>query len=103
MNTHFLPFRFSPAGLFRLPAMCLLCTNPTGSFAADATGKDVLRPKPPEAGASEKKSQTALAGAPSRKVLIFRNVRSWNRKRDFEEALTNSGFKFEVKPSAEME
>ena len=35
-------------------------------------------------------------------VLIFRNVRSWRRKVDFEEALTELGYKFDVKPSAEM-
>src|SRR5882672_3389851 len=36
-------------------------------------------------------------------VLVFRNVRSWNRKPDFEEALTELGVKFEVKPSTDME
>ena len=102
MNTHPLPSRFSLPGLARLAAMWFLCANPAGSFAAEATTKDVLRPTPPGT-ASEKKLPTALAASPSRKVLIFRNVRSWNRKRDFEEALTNSGFKFDVKPSAEME
>ena len=99
MNTHPLPSRFSLPGLARLAAMWFLCANPAGSFAAEATTKDVLRPTPPGT-ASEKKSPTALAASPSRKVLIFRNVRSWNRKRDFEEALTNSGFKFDVKPRA---
>jgi hypothetical protein len=34
--------------------------------------------------------------------LIFRNIRSWNRKQDFEETLTAMGFKFDVKPSAKM-
>ena len=35
-------------------------------------------------------------------VLIFRNVRSWRRKVDFEEALTEQEIKFDVKLSAEM-
>jgi hypothetical protein len=34
--------------------------------------------------------------------LIFRNIRSWNRKPDFEEALTELGYKYDVKLSAEM-
>ena len=38
----------------------------------------------------------------STNVLIFRNVRSWRRQVDFEEALTELGMNFEVKPSAEM-
>jgi len=46
---------------------------------------------------------TAVAqAAASSKVLIFRNIRSWNRKPDFEETLTALGFKFDVKPSAKM-
>lgn len=36
------------------------------------------------------------------KVLIFRNSRSWNRKPDFEEALTEIEIAFEVKPSSDM-
>jgi hypothetical protein len=44
----------------------------------------------------------AVTATPSTNVLIFRNVRSWNRKPDFEEALTELGFKYEVKLSAEM-
>lgn len=40
--------------------------------------------------------------AASTNVLIFRNTRSWNRKPDFEEALTELGFKYDVKLSAEM-
>ena len=42
-----------------------------------------------------------VAGA-STNVLIFRNVRSWRRQVDFEEALTELGMKFDVKLSAEM-
>jgi len=46
---------------------------------------------------------TALAQATSHsKILIFRNVRSWNRKLDFEETLTNLGFRCDVKKSRDM-
>ena len=34
------------------------------------------------------------------KILIFRDIRSWNRLQDFEEALTALHFNFDVKPSA---
>jgi len=37
------------------------------------------------------------------KALVFRNVRSWNRKIDFEDVLTDLGMSFDVKTSAEME
>src|SRR5262245_35642034 len=47
---------------------------------------------------AEIKAGKAPSASVSRKVLIFRNVRSWKRKIDFEEALTNAGFKFDVKP-----
>jgi len=36
------------------------------------------------------------------KVLVFRNVPSWNRNPDFEDVLGDLGFDFEVKPSALM-
>ena len=36
------------------------------------------------------------------KILVFRNIRSWNRHPDFEEALTGMHFKFDVKPSSAM-
>src|SRR4029434_6882982 len=36
------------------------------------------------------------------KVLVFRNVPSWNRKPDFEDVLTSAGLPFEVKPASEM-
>lgn len=44
-------------------------------------------------------SATAAGGA---KFLIIRNNRSWNRKPDFEEALTELDYKYDVKTSAEM-
>lgn len=37
------------------------------------------------------------------KVLVFRNVPSWNRSPDFEDTLAELGFDFEVKPSTLME
>jgi hypothetical protein len=37
--------------------------------------------------------------AANSKVLIFRNIRSWDRHPDFEEALTGLNYKFDVKPS----
>jgi hypothetical protein len=49
-----------------------------------------------------KTTKTTPAVTASRKVLIFRNQPSWNRKRDFEEVLTELGFAFDVKPSADM-
>src|SRR5258708_29968122 len=48
--------------------------------------------------------QLGAAGPKSEvSVLVFRNMRSWNRKVDFEEQLTNLGFPFEVKSGAQME
>jgi hypothetical protein len=55
-----------------------------------------------KAAAAAKAAPAAKAVAASTNVLIFRNVRSWNRKPDFEEALTELGFKYDVKLSAEM-
>ncbi len=43
----------------------------------------------------------ALAEANS-KILIFRDVRSWGRKPDFEEVLNGLHYKFDVKPSTDM-
>jgi hypothetical protein len=36
------------------------------------------------------------------KVLVFRNVPSWNRKPDFEEVLTSARLRFDVKPASAM-
>ena len=46
-------------------------------------------------------SAVAQATADS-KILIFRNVRSWNRHPDFEEVLTDLHYHFDVKPSSDM-
>jgi hypothetical protein len=83
------------------------CNQPAGSETRPAT------PAAKEQNARVAGSETTPAPAPqaapaakasvsSSNVLIFRNVRSWRRKVDFEEALTELGFKFDVKPSAEM-
>jgi hypothetical protein len=48
----------------------------------------------------------AAAQTPTRsptQVLVFRNIPSWRRPIDFEQVLTNLGFSFVVKVSAEME
>jgi hypothetical protein len=47
--------------------------------------------------------QAIVQAAEKSKILIFRNVRSWNRLQDFEEALAILHFKFDVKPSSAME
>lgn len=57
---------------------------------------------PAKAAATTKATTPAKTVAASTNVLIFRNVRSWGRKPDFEEALTELGFKYDVKLSAEM-
>src|SRR5215469_13676627 len=46
--------------------------------------------------------QAVAHAAETAKILIFRDVPSWNRHPDFEEALTSLNFKFDVKPSAKM-
>ena len=57
---------------------------------------------------TEQKEKPAAASATpavkaGEKVLVFRNQPSWNRKRDFEQVLEETGLKFDVKASAEME
>jgi beta-lactamase regulating signal transducer with metallopeptidase domain len=55
-----------------------------------------------------KGTATIAAAAPapttasSGKVLVLRDAPSWNRKRDFEQVLTELGMPFEVRPSADM-
>ena len=70
----------------------------TPPSAAKAPAQAAPETKP--ARAPEPKAP-AVAGA-STNVLIFRNVRSWRRQVDFEEALTELGMTFDVKMSAEM-
>jgi hypothetical protein len=53
--------------------------------------------------AADAKAPALAASNASPRFLVFRNVRSWRRQLDFEEALTSLEFKFDVKPSAEMD
>lgn len=46
--------------------------------------------------------EAVAQAAEKSKILIFRNVRSWNRLQDFEEAMAGLHFKYDVKPSAAM-
>ncbi len=80
------------------------CKKPAASAPAGAP------PIPKEQSAPEKKAALPLEAKAaaststnsSRQVLVFRNVRSWNRKTDFEEVLTDFAFQFDVESSAEM-
>ena len=53
-------------------------------------------------GAVFAEAKAAEPVAPTNKVLVFRNVPSWNRSPDFEDVLSDLGFDFEVKPSSLM-
>src|ERR1700722_17230171 len=46
--------------------------------------------------------QAVAQAAEKTKFLVFRNVRSWDRLQDFEEALATLHFNYDVKPSAAM-
>jgi hypothetical protein len=52
----------------------------------------------PEANAAE----PAPAATAPKKILVFRNIPSWNRSPDFEERLMELGLDFEVKPASLM-
>lgn len=87
------------------------CNKPvaTESAAAPAEGKlqsqakTPSEPKPTVTTPTKAPPATARpATGSSTNVLIFRNVRSWRRPVDFEEALTELGMKYDVKLSAEM-
>ncbi|GEM_PF-2283436 len=45
---------------------------------------------------------TSPPAAPAGKVLVFRNIRSWDRHPDFEEVLKDLGYAYDVKKSEEM-
>src|SRR5437870_2706086 len=105
MNTQHTRFnRLSPLlTLMVLPVLALSTgALPRAAGAEPAKAPSVAKESKPAAGGQAVKPAAAAAGQPSRKVLLFRNVRSWKRKVDFEEALTNLGFKFDVKSSADM-
>jgi hypothetical protein len=46
--------------------------------------------------------QAVAQAAEKSRILIFRDIRSWSRLQDFEEALTALHFNFDVKPSEAM-
>jgi hypothetical protein len=52
-------------------------------------------------GVSELDAQAAIA-APANKLLVFRNIPSWNRTPDFEDALGTLKISFDVKNSSQM-
>jgi len=54
------------------------------------------------ASAAEKAEVKPAADAATNKVLVFRNVPSWNRSPDFEDTLIDLAHDFEVKPSSLM-
>lgn len=70
------------------------------TIVATASAADTPKSPEPKAKASATATVTTTDGQTN--ILIFRNNRSWNRKTDFEEALTELGHKHVVKPSAEM-
>jgi hypothetical protein len=95
-----------------IPALAFVlnaCNKPAGPqpvtvtpvTVTPATKDDNASEAKPGATADSKAIVPAATNS-SRQVLVFRNVRSWNRKMDFEEALTNMAFEFEVKSSAKM-
>ena len=90
-----------------LPAFVVLfpgCKKPAGSAPASVPpiSKEQSSQEVKAALPLESKASASTETNSSRRVLVFRNVRSWNRKTDFEEVLTDSAFKFDVKSSAEM-
>src|SRR5690348_7062457 len=93
--------------LFATAALALAitgCDKPTATspVAAPAPPKAQSSSETKPAATSEAKAPAAATPAavsPSTNVLIFRNVRSWRRQVDFEEALTELGMKFDVKLS----
>ena len=97
--------RFNPRLLLALALSALSALSAPGVRGAEPLPAVAPASKPALPGAINKEGAAAVAPAkavPSRKGIIFRNVRSWKRAADFEEALGNLGFKFDVKTSAQM-
>jgi hypothetical protein len=92
-----------------IPALFLCLTackkpGPPEPAKAAPASTEQNSPNPKPVAAAESKASTVAATSDSTtNVLVFRNIRSWRRKIDFEEVLTDFGVKFEVKPSDEME
>lgn len=74
----------------------VLLTLASIAAAADAPAKSGSEGKASPA------TTTVSPAAGQTNFLILRNNRSWNRKPDFEDSLTELGYKFEVKTSAEI-
>ncbi len=105
MQTRMTPFGFLLALV--IPALALsltACKRPAGSEAPAAPSvskeQNSRDAKPVET--TESKVPAVATSGPPTKALVFRNVRSWRRKVDFEEVLTDLGYKFDVRTSAEM-
>jgi hypothetical protein len=74
---------------------------PAGSKTQATTPSKAKAEAAPDAKAKAAATPAVRAGT-STNVLIFRNVRSWRRPMDFEEALTELGMKYDVRLSADM-
>jgi len=74
--------------------------TPPGTNAPAVVMQQAQEAKPAQAASTP--PVAATTNSPM-KALVFRNVRSWNRKIDFEDVLTDLGMSFDVKTSAEME
>lgn len=79
------------------------CKKPAGSepvtapTASKEPGSSEAKPVP------SAESKPAAVPMSNSKVLVFRNVRSWNRKVDFEDVLAKLELEFDVRHSAEIE
>jgi len=90
-----------------IPALALsltACKKPAGSEApaAPTVSKEQTSRDAKPVVTTESKAPALATSNPPTKALVFRNVRSWRRKVDFEEVLTDLGYKFDVRSSTEM-
>ena len=84
-----------------LLAMMIVAVIVIGFFAAVSWARLQANAARAKTGVPTDPQAVAQAAGKS-KILVFRNIRSFKREQDFEEALTNLQFKFDVKPSVEM-
>src|SRR5262245_8893845 len=98
------PQSFLPLAVAAFALGTTACNKPTVAETRPAPPAKEANPvaEAKAAAPAAKAEPAAKASVSGTNVLIFRNVRSWRRKVDFEEALTELGYKFDVKPSAEM-
>ncbi len=90
-----------------IPALALsltACKKPATSEApaAPTVSKEQNSPDAKPALTNESKPPASATSNSPTRALVFRNVRSWRRKVDFEDVLTDLGYKFDVRSSAEM-